>query len=108
VRISDNSGKWNELWRPSAVLLMVVAASSSCGQRTTLVGHDAFADGFGNRVPKNHRPSAPVCAAERDSSGYERTVPWLELFQDHCQPKKGVPFETPWKMDSLYGWNAAW
>jgi hypothetical protein len=86
VRITENSGKWNELWRPPAVLLMVVAASSSCGQRTALVGHDAsaavdasqlssdsgahdaFADGLGSRVPKNHRPSATVCAAERGSS----------------------------------------
>jgi len=41
------------------------------------------------------RPATRDSTAEH--SGYERTVPWLELFQDHCQPKKDVPFETPWK-----------
>jgi len=85
VRTSENSGKWKELGRPSVVLLIVVAVTSSCGQRTTLVKHDAsavveagpsaadsgapdaFAGDLGGRVPKNHRPSTPACAAERGS-----------------------------------------
>jgi hypothetical protein len=72
--------------RPSALLLMIVAASSSCGQGTTAVdrdasaatdatqlsadsgAHDAFADDSGSRVPKNHRPSAALCAADRGTS----------------------------------------
>jgi hypothetical protein len=58
--------------------------------------------------PGEWNPAGNQGLQPQNTSGYERTVPWLELFQDHCQPKKDVPFETPWKMDSLYGWDAAW